>query len=190
MSDIQPARYSAHSIHEIAAALREKFSLPEAAVKVQRPTRLWVEVDQTGFPAVFDGLVRSMGFSILCTITGLDLGADLGIIYHVAQDGGIVANVKTRCAKGSSIRTVTPYFPGAENYERELIDLLGAKVEGLPPGPRYPLPDGWPEGEHPLLKDWQPKGAEEPATPGAAPAAQPAAPAAAQGAQEGAPRNE
>ena len=46
-------------------------------------------------------------------------------------------------------------FPAAEIYERELIDLLGAKVAGLPEGKRYPLPDDWPAGEYPLRKDWK-----------------------------------
>ena len=46
-------------------------------------------------------------------------------------------------------------FPAAHIYERELVDLLGAKVEGLPPGNRYPLPDDWPEVQYPLRKDWK-----------------------------------
>ncbi len=60
-----------------------------------------------------------------------------------------MANVKTRCAKGGTIRSVTPTFPGAAIYERELIDLLGASVEGIPEGPRYPLPEDWPAGSTP-----------------------------------------
>jgi Ni,Fe-hydrogenase III component G len=70
-----------------------------------------------------------------------------------------MVNVKTRSPKGSTVKSVTPYFPSADLYERELQDLLGARIEGLGPGPRYPLPDDWPEGEHPLLKDWTPKAA-------------------------------
>jgi Ni,Fe-hydrogenase III component G len=144
-------------VQTIAAELQSKFALPEGALKVQRAKRLWVEVDTKIFPALFDHLVKSMGFRILCTITGLDLGADLGIIYHLAHDTGVVVNVKTRSPKGATVKSVTPYFPSAELYERELQDLLGARVEGLGPGPRYPLPENWPEGEHPLLKDWTPK---------------------------------
>jgi membrane-bound hydrogenase subunit beta len=158
-------------VNDIADDIRAKFNLPESAIKIQRATRLWVDVDLAGFHPLFDYLYTRWGFIILCTITGLDLGTDLGFIYHLACDKGIMANVKTRCVKGGAIRTVTPTFPGAAIYERELIDLLGATVEGIPEGPRYPLPDNWPVGEHPLLKDWKSaaeKAASAPAAAGSA----------------------
>jgi len=145
------------AVADIAADLQGRFSLPEASVKIQRATRLWVDVDQNQFFPLFDYLVKTLNFSILCMITGLDLGADLGFIYHLARDGGVMVNVKTRCPKGQPIKTITAYFPGGSIYESELEDLFGARVEGLPPGPRYPLPEDWPVGEHPLLKDWTPK---------------------------------
>jgi Ni,Fe-hydrogenase III component G len=152
----------------LAAELQAKFSLPEGALKVQRATRLWVEVDQGGFAPIFDYLVKSAGFSILCTITGLDLGETLGLIYHLARDGGVMANVKTRVPKAATMQSVTPYFPGAAIYESEVEDLLGARFDGKPEMPRYPLPEDWPQGDHPLLKDWKPRGETSPATEGAA----------------------
>ena len=149
-------------VRALAAELQVKFSLPEGAIKVQRATRLWVEVDQGVFAQVFDYLVKTAGFTILCTITGLDLGEDLGLIYHLARDGGIMANVKTRVPKNAEMRTVTPYFPGAAIYETEVEDLLGARFDGKPEMPRYPLPEDWPQGDHPLLKNWKPKGEPSP----------------------------
>jgi len=166
-----------NDIQSIADELKAKFSLADTAVKVQRATRLWVDVDQAGFTPLFEHLVKSMGFTNLCTITGLDLGADLGLIYHLARDGdksagyvgAIVANVKTRVPKGQRQTSVTPYFPGAAIYEREVEDLLGASFEGRPDMPRYPLPDDWPQDDHPLLKDWKPRGTATPSsTEGAA----------------------
>jgi Ni,Fe-hydrogenase III component G len=53
------------------------------------------------------------------------------------------------------IRTVTDVFPAALWHERELVDLFGAVIVDLPPGPTYPLPDGWPEGNYPLRKEWK-----------------------------------
>jgi len=144
-------------VNSVASGLQAAFALPEGALKVQRATRLWIDVGRDQFPAVFDYLVKTEGFTILCTITGLDLGADLGFIYHLARESGVMVNLKTRCPKGDSIPSVTPTFPGASIYEAELVDLLGARVDGLPEGPRYPLPEDWPAGEHPLLKDWKPR---------------------------------
>ncbi len=57
----------------------------------------------------------------------------------------------------SGARTITDIFPSAVMYEREIADLFGIKVEGIPPGNRYPLPDNWPDGNYPLRKDWKPE---------------------------------
>jgi Ni,Fe-hydrogenase III component G len=91
------------------------------------------------------------------------VGTDLEFIYHLAQSRGGIANVRVRCPKGQQHHTITGIFPGGGIYERELIDLLGANIVGLPEGSRYPLPDNWPKDEHPLLKDWKPreKGAQD-----------------------------
>jgi membrane-bound hydrogenase subunit beta len=174
-------------VQSLATEFSTRFALAEGAVEVQRATRMWVEVERAVFPEVFDYIVKSLGFSILCTITGLDLGADLGFIYHLARDGGqnvtgyrdrgVMINLKTRCPKTESMHTVTAYFPCADIYERELIDLFGARIDGLPDGPRYPLPEDWPEGDHPLLKDWKPKTTEAPAPTAEAPAPTTEAPA-------------
>ncbi|MFB3918667.1 MAG: NADH-quinone oxidoreductase subunit C [Candidatus Velamenicoccus archaeovorus] len=125
--------------------------------KVIRPRRLSAEVARDRFSEVFDFLVHQEKFNILCTITGTDEGDDLGFIYHLAREGGITLNLKTRAPKSDPvIRTITAVFPGAEIYEREIVDLFGAKVQGLRKGNRYPLTDDWPADEHPLRKDWKP----------------------------------
>jgi membrane-bound hydrogenase subunit beta len=140
---------------DIQQELGEKLPYMRDKIVIKRPRRIFAEVTVVNFPEVFDYVVRQMGFTILCTITGLDQGVDLGIIYHVARPGGIVLNLATSVHKIAPIcQTVTPYFASAEVYEREMIDLLGLELHGLPPGSRYPLPDGWPEGVFPLRKDW------------------------------------
>ncbi len=167
-----------NATESVKADLEARYpALAGGAIRLARERRLWIEVGKDAFEDVFRHLVKDLGFTILCTITGLDEGAELGFIYHLAADTGVMANLKMKCPKGEPIRTVTEYFPGAAIYEREVEDLLGARVDGLAPGPRYPLPDDWPTDEHPLLKDWkQKKAGEEPAA-----AAAPAAPAASQG---------
>lgn len=141
----------------VVAKLVAKFPSLAGRVTTQRATRVWAEVDRQAFAGVFHFLVKDLEFSNLCMITALDEGADLGFIYHLARNGGLMANVKTRCPKRESMQTITPTFPGGGIYERELVDLFGAHIDGLPEGRNYPLPDTWPQGEHPLLKDWKPR---------------------------------
>ncbi len=141
----------------IKQQLVEKFAFLSDKVMVQRTRRIFADVPLANFPEVLDYAVNSLDFSIMVTITGLDEGAALGFIYHIARQSGIVLNLHTSAPKDKPvIKTVTPYFPVADAYERELVDLFGAQVEGLPQGDRYPLPDDWPANQYPLRKDWKP----------------------------------
>ncbi len=139
----------------IQEELAGKFPFLADKIRVTRQRRVWAELSLENLAEVFDYAVRQMGFGVLCTITGLDLGERLGVIYHLAQPGEIVLSLKTSVDKKAPvIKSVTSYFPAADHYERELHDLLGFEVEGLPPGNRYPLPDSWPKDQFPLRKDW------------------------------------
>lgn len=142
----------------IKQALIRQFGFLEGRIVSPRPRRIFVEVGADRFREVFEFAAASMHFSHLCTITGLDDGESLSFIYHLAHDEGVLLNIKTSVPKDrSAITTVTPIFPGAEIYEREAMDLLGVKVEGLPPGFRYPMPDDFPQDQFPLRKDWKPQ---------------------------------
>jgi len=144
--------------NKIQQELIAKFSYLDGKVKVQRARRIFVEVEQEKFFEVFEYLIKTSGFLHLCTITGMDEGANFGIIYHLSGKGGVVVNIKTFVSRENPVlKTITPYFPGAEIYERELMDLLGFEIDTLPPGSRYPLPDEWPHDEFPLRKDWKPQ---------------------------------
>ena len=141
----------------LVAELVAAFPFLDGKIRVARERRVWAEVDYADFRKVFERAVKEMGFSILCIITGLDEGENLGFIYHIADLGGTMLNIHTLSPKdGPGIATITDLFPAAHIYERELQDLFGAKVDGLAPGNRYPLPDGWPEGQYPLRKDFNP----------------------------------
>jgi membrane-bound hydrogenase subunit beta len=146
----------------VQADLMKRFARAVTNVRVPRARRIFAEVALADRAGVFDTLVRELGFSILLTITGLDLGEKLGVIYHLARPSGVVLNLSTVLPKPEPVLpSVTSYFPAAELYERELFDLLGIKVQGLPEGPRYPLPDDWPDGQFPLRKDWDPKSLQQ-----------------------------
>jgi membrane-bound hydrogenase subunit beta len=142
----------------IKKELVEKFDFLAEKIIVKRERRIFTEpLDQKYFYQVFDYATNEMGFSILSTITGVDEGEVFHIIYHLGRMDGTMLNLKTKTPRANPvIKTVIYRFPNAENYEREMVDLLGIQVEGHPPGKRYPLPDDWPEGQYPLRKDWTP----------------------------------
>jgi len=142
----------------IQTELQEKFPFFSEKIKIMRDRRIWAEMESANFLEVFDYIVKKMNFPILCLITGLDSGENLEFVYHLARRDGTMLNLKVFVPKANPVQKsiMVDYFPGAELYERELVDLLGAKIEGLPEGNRYPLPDGWPEGQYPLRKDWNP----------------------------------
>jgi Ni,Fe-hydrogenase III component G len=141
---------------EIINKIKEKFPTLASSIRLQRTRRLWVEAPYEIFEQFLNYAVGELSFTTLCTITGLDEGEKLSAICHLANQEGVVLNLKTSIPKNNPVwKSISNVFPGGAIYERELVDLLGFKVEGLPPGSRYPLPDGWPEGEYPLRKDWQ-----------------------------------
>ncbi len=142
----------------IREALVKQFHLDGNKIKIPRPRRIFIDVDAAIFKDIFEYAVRELKFPMLCAITGLDEGATLGFIYHLASEDGVILNLKISVLKENPvIKTVTTCFPCADIYEREVSDLLGARVDGLAEGNRYPLMDEWPQGEHPLRKDWKPK---------------------------------
>jgi Ni,Fe-hydrogenase III component G len=131
-------------------------------VTIARPRRIFADVPAALLGEVFEHLVRRMDFAILCAITGLDQGDDLAIMYHLARNDGVVLTLCAAVPKTLPIvPSVTPYFAAADVYEREMVDLLGLQVTGLPPGSRYPLPDDWPQGVFPLRKEFGPDAAKE-----------------------------
>ena len=142
----------------IKRQLIEQFKYLTDNIAVQRVRRIWADVPADNFAEIFDYAVSKLGFVILATITGLDEGATLGFIYHLARENGIMLNLHVSVPKDKPvIKTISARFPAADAYERELVDLLGVQVEGLPAGNRYPLPDDWPAGQYPLRKDWKPE---------------------------------
>ena len=141
---------------DVQKGLEEKFAYLREKIVIKRPRRIFVDVDFDHFGETFEYVVRHLGFSELSAMTGIDDVEKMGVIYHLAREGRIVLNLRTHFSREKPvIKTITEYFPAADIYERELEDLFGIKVEGLPPGHRYPLPDDWPQGEHPLRKDWK-----------------------------------
>ena len=132
-------------------------------VVVKRVRRIFADTPPDRFHEIIRYAFTDMGFIYLCTITGLDEGENLAFLYQLAHPDGTMLTLRNTAPKTNPVlQTIGALFPGGTIYERELVDMLGARVEGLPPGNRYPLPDNWPAGQYPLRKDWKPEMLDNP----------------------------
>ncbi len=138
-------------LQKLASEAGGKFS-------VLRKGELIVEVDQARIKDFISHLVHDLGISHLSTMTGLDLGLNIGIIYHFWRDNEIV-HVKTFIPKTQPTAfSIVQIIPGSILYEMEIHDMFGANFEGNPWMDRkLLLPEMWPSDlPPPLLKTTKP----------------------------------
>ena len=139
---------------KIKAAIEAKFHGAVSNALVQRKNRVWLDCSTEKLPELV-AWMKAEGYNHLATITGFDEGENLGACYHMT-DTHVLVNIKVRTPRANpSLPSVLASFPGAISYERELEDMYGIKIAGLPAGRRYPLPEDFPTDQYPLRKDWK-----------------------------------
>ena len=123
-----------------------------------RARRIFVKVKPEAFKDAVKLLVEDLNVKHLSTITGMDLGEKIELIYHFAFQGAISISLKVDVPKESPrIPSIVNLVPGAILYEREVHDVLGVNFEGHPDLSRLILPEDWPEGVYPLRKEYSPE---------------------------------
>jgi len=121
---------------------------------VLRTRRIFIKIKSETLKEVVSFLSNELGVKHLSTITGLDLGEEIELIYHFAYKGSIEISLRlTIPKKAPKITSIVDLIPGATLYEREVHDLLGVIFEGHPDLSRLVLPEEWPKGLYPLRKE-------------------------------------
>jgi Ni,Fe-hydrogenase III component G len=121
---------------------------------VAAPRRINVRVERRQLLGVLAYFKDQLHFTHLATISGVDLGENFEVIYHLSNETTSV-NLRTLTPRSEpKIPSVCALIPGAILYERELQDMFGLVVEGIPDPRRLLLCDDWPQGQYPLRKDW------------------------------------
>jgi NADH-quinone oxidoreductase subunit C len=108
---------------------------------------IWIKTEKNKITNILKRL-KDLGAYRMTSITGVDLGKDIEVIYHLIY-GKTAINLRTLVSKKNpEIRTVTDIYPGANLYERELYEMLGVISKGHPDlkklflakdSPKFPL---------------------------------------------------
>ncbi len=123
--------------------------------RVPRRGRVFIRINQKALKRTVRYLIKKMDFSHLSTITGIDVGEEIEVVYHLNRGGATVLSLKTRVMKDNPVLpTITGLIPGATLYEREVHDLLGVTFRGHTDLSPLVLPEGWPLDVYPLRKEW------------------------------------
>ncbi len=105
--------------------------------------------------------VLAAGYNAFEDVTAVDwLPAEprFQLSYHIVSHQ-YKERIRLRVMVGGeapAVESITPLWPGANFYEREVFDLFGIRFEGHPDLRRIMLPDDW-QG-YPLRKDYPVEG--------------------------------
>ncbi len=133
-----------------------KRDLGEKALEIANPAprRIFLRVAPADLVPAVTLLRDAYDCAFLSTISGLDKGEAFEVLYHFASPVTTI-HVRTEVPRSEPrLPSICPVIPGAVLYEREIQEMFGLVVEGIPDGRRLNLPDDWPDGVFPLRKDW------------------------------------
>ena len=105
--------------------------------------------------------VQKAGYNFLEDITAVDwfpASPRFQISYHIVSHAH-KERIRLRVMLDEidpSIDSITPVWPSADYYEREVFDLFGIRFNGHPNLRRIMMPDNW--TGHPLRKDYPVEG--------------------------------
>lgn len=138
--------------------LKAKFGPAILRADLPEDHRLFVFIEPAVVKEVCAHLFRDLDARYV-----ISLGADdrpfsgrFMVAHNFAFDRDhVLASILTLLpAEQPRLDSITPVVPAANWAERELRDLVGIEPVGHTYPKRLVLPDGWPEGAHPLRKDF------------------------------------
>jgi Ni,Fe-hydrogenase III component G len=142
--------------NEISDKLKKYLKDNIVEIKNPRERRIFLRVKREAFRESLEYVINDLGFKHLSTITGVDVGTEIELLYHMVLNDAVVLTLGFSVPKEKPItRTITDLVPSAVLYEREVHELLGVDFEGHPNLIPLVLPEGWPQDVYPLRKERQ-----------------------------------
>ena len=140
------------------SVINSKIEIKTAGLKKNSYSLIWLEIELKDFKEAVS-LLCTIQFPHFAIISGSDIGEEIKLTYHFSIYYGerakeISLNLATTLPKNNlKIPTITDLIPGAQTSEREIKEMLGVTIEGLPDLPNVFLPQDFPKGVYPLRKD-------------------------------------
>ncbi len=140
-------------------SLRDGLGGRARAFEERSERRVFLEVDAEDVPQATRLLFQELGARFQ-TASGVHTPSGFEILYHWAFDRlGLVVSLRTRLPRDEpEIESIASVCTAAEWIEREMWELLGIRFRNHPDMRHLLLDDDWPEGRHPLRRDYEREG--------------------------------
>jgi len=138
-----------------AGEVAEVISTHVDEIKIADDLRVFATTDEKRARDAMLAL-KARGVQHVSTISGIDRGKIITLVYHLDCEPAVLSLKLDLPKEEPRVRSITDIFPGATLYERDLMEMLGVKVEGHPDPRRLFLPENWPPEKHPLRKETKP----------------------------------
>jgi membrane-bound hydrogenase subunit beta len=131
----------------------------EIAVKKTSYTSLWLDVKRDGFRSAILHLCELEQNPHFSVIAPVDRGDSVSLLYHFSLFHGehlkaIALVIRVTLPKTDpTIPTITDLIPGAIFSEREIQEMMGVTVTGIPDNRRLFIPEDFPKGVYPWRRD-------------------------------------
>ena len=121
--------------------------------------RVWFTVDKKDLHNAVSHLCKITEHPHFSVISGYEIDRYLELIYHFSMNyasdmGEIMVSMKVRLSKDDPVLpTITDLIPGALISEREMQEMLGVRIKGIPDSRRIFLHPDFPHGVYPWRRD-------------------------------------
>lgn len=92
---------------------------------------IWISLEKKNIKKVLDEL-RSLGVSRISSISGVDVGKRIEVIYHFIHKKKTINFRISLDKKNCVVDSITDIYPGANLFERELYEMMGIQVKNHP----------------------------------------------------------
>ena len=141
---------------ELVSDLKSKFSDDIIDFVDKSPARVYIEIDPQSLPEVATYVFKDLK-ARFNTASGVDTRSHLEILYHFSvEELDVLISLRVKLnRKAPTVQSLADIITGTNWIEREIHEMLGVDFQGHPDMRGLLLPDEWPEGVHPLRRDYQ-----------------------------------